>query len=203
MNTGFADIDSIIIAAGSSSRIGAFKPLLDFGESNIIGTIIQKLRASGRGSIIVVSGYNHQLLEAELKGYPVCLVVNEDYRRGMLSSIQSGLRAASKTASGALIYLVDQPFVKVDTLEKIISAFAEGRAGIVLPSYQGKHGHPIIIARKYFDEVFELDNSIGLRQLIGRHRDDIHEVDVSTDDILRDINTWEDYQRELAMSREQ
>ncbi len=203
MNTDFPDIDAIIIAAGSSSRIGAFKPLLDFGEGNIIDTIIQKLRASGTGSIVVVSGCNYQLLEAKLKDYPVSLVVNRDYRRGMLSSIQSGLGAVSGTASGVLICLVDQPFVKLDTLREIIAAFADGRAGIILPSYRGKHGHPVIISTKYFAEVFELDDNIGLRQLIGRHRDDIHEVAVSSDDVLRDIDTWEDYQRELAMSKEQ
>ena len=202
METDFAAVDAVVIAAGSSSRVGAFKPLLDFGENHIIGTIIRKLDASGIGSVIVVSGYSHQLLEAELKGSPVRLVLNEDYERGMLSSIQCGLRTASKTASGVLICLVDQPFIRVDTLRKILAAFAGGKAGIILPTYRGKHGHPIVISRKYFDEVFRLDDSIGLRQLMKRHKDDIYEVLVPTDDVIRDIDTREDYERELALVRE-
>lgn len=203
MSPHFDNIDALIIAAGYSSRMGAFKPLLSFGDNNIIGTIIQKLGALNTGSIIVVSGYNHELLQSELKEYPVHLVLNEEYERGMLSSIQCGLRAVSKTARGVLICLVDQPFIGGDMLRKIAAAFAEGSAGIVLPCYRGKHGHPVIISRKYFDEVFGLDESIGLRQLMQRHQDDIYEVDVSTDDILRNINTWEDYTRELERLKNQ
>ena len=202
MDTGFAAIDVVVIAAGSSSRVGTFKPLLDFGKNHIIGTIIQKLGELGVGSVIVVSGYSHQLLETELKNSPVRLVVNQDYERGMLSSIQCGLRAVSKTASGVLVCLVDQPFIGIDTLRKILSAFNDGKAGIILPTYRGKHGHPVVISSRYFDEVFSLDDSIGLRQLMKRHQDDIYEVLVPTDDVLRDIDTWEDYERELELARE-
>jgi len=203
MDTEFSSIEAAVIAAGFSSRVGKFKPLLDFGESSIIGTIIQKLQALGTARIIVVAGYSHKILEAELEKYPVCLVINEDYERGMLSSIQSGLRAVSMRASGMLIYLVDQPFIRIDTLRLISSAFNEGRAGIILPTYRGKHGHPVIISRKYFGEVFQLDDNIGLRELMKRHQDDIYEVSVPTDDVLRDIDTWEDYERELSVAKEQ
>ncbi len=202
MRASFPDIDSIVIAAGSSSRMGAFKPLLSFGESSIIGTIIRKLEVLGLGSILVVGGYNHQLLQAELKGYPATLVVNEEYERGMLSSIQVGIRSLSEKGRGVLIHLVDQPFIKLETLKMLLSAFAESKAGIVVPSYRGKHGHPVIISRRYFGEIFELDDAIGLRQLMKRHRDDIYEVSVPTDDVLRDIDTWQDYERELAIARE-
>jgi len=202
MKTSFDSIDALIIAAGYSSRIKAFKPLLRFGESNIIVTIIKKLRDLGLGSIIVVSGYNHHLLEVALKGSPVNLVLNKEYERGMLSSIKCGLGAVRSAAQGVLIFLVDQPFIGVDTLKKILAAFTKNGAGIVLPSYKGKHGHPVIISRKYFDEVFGLDENIGLRQLMQQHQDDIYEVDAPTDDILHDIDTWEDYKKELVMYKE-
>ncbi|MCK4721854.1 MAG: nucleotidyltransferase family protein, partial [Dehalococcoidia bacterium] len=169
--------------------------------SNIIGIIIQKLKNLGVGSIIVVSGHNHHLLQAALKGYPVHLLLNKEYERGMLSSIQCGLSAVREDAGGVLIFLVDQPFIGAGTLEKIAAAFAEGRAGIVLPRYQGRRGHPVIISRQYFDEVFELDESIGLRQLMQQHEDDVYEVDVASSDILRDLDTWEDYTWALELSK--
>jgi molybdenum cofactor cytidylyltransferase len=124
-------------------------------------------------------------------------VINEDYRRGMLSSIKSGLALISPNADAALIALVDQPMISKEVIDILIDAFNNGEKGIVLPTYRGKRGHPVIVAAKYFDDVMQLDEAApeGMRQFIDGHRGDTLEVPVDTAAVIEDIDLPEDYER--------
>src|SRR5215475_15776438 len=175
-------ISGILLAAGESSRMrGAFKPLLKWGKRTVIGECVHQMRNSQLAEIFVVLGYREMEIRQTLSGSGVQYAINENYQRGMLSSIKTALAVLSPNEDAALIALVDQPMITKEIIDSLIDAFRPGEKGIALPTYQGKRGHPVIIAAKYFDDVMRLDENSpeGLRQLIDSRRNDTLEVPVS------------------------
>lgn len=191
-------ISGILLAAGESSRMqGSFKPLLKWGKRTVVGECIHQMVHSQLGDIFVVLGHRELDIRTRLAGTGVQYAINEDYKRGMLTSVKTGLAALGPNSDAALIHLVDQPMVSSDIFNSLIAAFEKSGKGIVLPVYQGKHGHPIIIASKYFDDVMQLEDDApgGLKAFIDAHRDDLEEVSVQTSAVLEDIDVPEDYSR--------
>lgn len=191
-------ISGILLAAGESIRMdGKFKPLLEWGTQTVIGTCIQSLRKSRLDEIIVVLGHREAEIRACLPGSGVQYAVNRDYKLGMLSSIKTGLTQISPQSEAILIALVDQPMVTTEIINQLISAYAKKGKGIVLPIYQSKHGHPIILSREFEEEIMRLDDAIpeGLRVLIDAHRDEICEVPINSSAVIEDIDRPEDYER--------
>src|SRR5688572_21278144 len=168
-------ISGILLAAGESSRMqAAFKPLLKWGKRTVIGECVHQMRNSQLAEIFVVLGHREMEIRQTISGSGVQYGINGDYRRGMLSSIKTGLALISPNEDAALIALVDQPMIGVEIIDTLIDAFNSGEKGIALPTYEGKRGHPIIISAKYFEEIMQLDENSteGLRQFIEEHRDD-------------------------------
>jgi molybdenum cofactor cytidylyltransferase len=191
-------ISGILLAAGESSRMqGAFKPLLKWGKRTVIGECVHQMRNSQLAEIFVILGHREMDIRQSLAGSGVQYAINEDYRRGMLSSIKTGLASLSQNEDAALIALVDQPMIAKEIIDTLIDAFSASEKGVALPIYQGKRGHPIIISSKYFDEIMQLDEGApeGLRRFIDRRRDDTLEVPVSTPAVLEDIDLPADYER--------
>ena len=191
-------ISGILLAAGESSRMqGAFKPLLKWGKRTVIGECVHQMRNSQLAEIFVVLGHREMEIRQTLSGSGVQYAINEDYRRGMLSSVKAGLASLSPNEDAALIALVDQPMITKEIIDTLIAAFVAGEKGLALPTYQGKRGHPIIIAAKYFEEIMQLDEDSpeGLRQFIDGRRDDTLEVPVNTPAVIEDIDLPEDYER--------
>lgn len=191
-------ISGILLAAGESRRMqGAFKPLLKWGKRTVIGECVHQMRNSQLAEIFVVLGHREMEIRQTLAGAGVQYAINKDYQRGMLSSIKTGLAVLSANEDAALIALVDQPMVTKEIINKLIEAFGTGDKGIVLPTHQGKHGHPVIVAAKYFDDIMQLDENLseGLRGFITQHRNDTLEVPIDTPAVIEDIDLPEDYER--------
>jgi molybdenum cofactor cytidylyltransferase len=191
-------ISGILLAAGESSRMqGAFKPLLKWGKRTVIGECVHQMRNSRLAEIFVVLGHREMEIRQTLSGSGVQYVINEDYKRGMLSSIKAGLSLLSPNADAALIALVDQPMITREITNSLIDAFNAGEKGIALPTYRGKRGHPVIVAAKYFEDIMQLDEDSpeGMRQFIAGHRNDTLEVPVDTPAVIEDIDLPEDYER--------
>jgi len=191
-------ISGILLAAGESSRMqGAFKPLLKWGKRTVIGECVHQMRNSQLAEIFVVLGHREMEIRQSLAGAGVQYAINEDYQRGMLSSIKTGLALLSPNEDAALIALVDQPMVTKEIINSLIDAFGAGEKGIALPTYRGKHGHPVVIAAKYFDDIMQLDENFpeGMRGFIVEHRNDTLEVPVDTPAVIEDIDLPEDYER--------
>src|SRR5262245_23853974 len=189
-------ISGILLAAGESSRMqGSFKPLLKWGKRTVIGECVHQMRNSQLAEIFVVLGHRELEIRQTLSGSGVQYAINDDYRRGMLSSIKVGLASLSPNEDAALIALVDQPMIAKEIIDTLIDAFDAGAKGIALPTYEGKHGHPIIISARYFEEIMQLDEDSpeGLRLFIDKHRDDTLEVPVPTQAVIEDIDLPEDY----------
>ncbi|MDO4177033.1 MAG: NTP transferase domain-containing protein [Bacillota bacterium] len=112
---------AVILAAGLSSRMKAFKPLLPVAGSTAVEGLIESARAAGISDITVVSGHNREELEAVLKTADVNIAYNPDYETGMLSSIKTGLRAASASGKeGYLLMPVDCPLISVRVMREIM-----------------------------------------------------------------------------------
>jgi len=191
------NISGIILSAGESRRMGTSKPLLPFGEKTVIEIVLDNLLKVNLYEIIVVLGYQADRIIEIINQYPVKIVINERYKEGMLTSIQKGIESTDEKAEAFLIALVDQPFVSYSLIESLLEKYENN--GIIIPCYNGKRGHPVIIPAKYRDEIFCLDLNIGLRQLIHSHEDEIIHISVLSDEVVRDMDFPEDYKREIRL----
>jgi len=190
-------ISAVILAAGESSRMGKPKMLLPFGDSSMIEEVVTHAIHSSAGKTIVVLGANHEAIGSRLKDYPVQTVINHQYAKGMLSSVQCGLRSIQESAGAAMILLGDQPMVGNQVMDGMIEAYRKSGRNIIVATFQGKRGHPILIGPEYFNEVLEYTAEGTLRDLLERHPDDIAEIETDKPEILRDIDTETDYKAEL------
>jgi molybdenum cofactor cytidylyltransferase len=125
------------------------------------------------------------------------LVLNDRFAEGMLTSVQCGLAAAPAETRWFVIALVDQPMIDPAVVTQLLDAARSTDARILLPSFEGRRGHPMLLCADLAPEVFALSGGIGLRELMQRHPDAVLHVPVANDTILRDIDTPEDYEREL------
>ena len=191
------DVSGILLAAGLSTRMGEPKQLLPFGESTIVETVVDNMLGAKFDQVIVVVGHRAAEIQKQLGTRSIKTVFNRDYRDGMLTSAQTGIRACKESGAFALM-LVDQPFITSDLINEVIEAYQQTEKGIVLPSYNYKRGHPVIFDHRYAQDILALDTeSDGVRTLFKKYGDDIHYVTVDTDDVLRDIDNPEDYERAL------
>ena len=188
---------AMILAAGESKRMGKLKLLLPFGGKTIIETVIDNIIQSKVEKILVVLGSDWEKIKEKIKNFPIKIIVNPHFTKGMLSSVQLGFQTLPKNTQAVLVVLGDQPAVSSAIINEIIDAFKRTRKGIVLPVYKNNRGHPVLIDIKYRNEVENLSPDIGLRGLVYNHPEDILEVEVGTPSILRDIDDIEDYRRGL------
>jgi molybdenum cofactor cytidylyltransferase len=189
-------IAAIVLAAGMSTRMGQPKQLLPLGS----GTVVREAAAALVGQVdrvVVVVGHRADEVVAALSGCPVEWVVNPDYQAGMLSSVQCGIRASSG-ASAFLICLGDQPGVSSRTVAALVAAARAAGRGIALPVYEGRRGHPVLISAGYAAEILALGAGQGLNAVTRAHADDTLEVAVRDPEVVQDLDTPADYQRELA-----
>jgi molybdenum cofactor cytidylyltransferase len=190
---------AVVLAAGESRRMGTPKQLLPFGDRTILERVVDTLLTAGAGEVIVVLGHMAERVRGVLGDRPVKTVVNEAYRDGMLSSVKCGVRATRPEHDAVLVALGDQPHIASDVVREIIRSYRMGTAGMVIPRYGPKKGHPIVIdLRKYREAILNLPAHVGLNALMQEHADDVRLLDVATEDIVRDIDVPDDYTRELA-----
>jgi molybdenum cofactor cytidylyltransferase len=189
----------VVLAAGESRRMGTPKQLLPFGERTILERVVDTLLTAGVGQVIVVLGHLADRVRIVLGDRPVQAVVNEAYRQGMLTSVKCGVQAIGMDHNAVLFALGDQPQIDSAVVREVIGAYRTGDAGIVIPCYSGKKGHPIIInLSRYREAIIDLPDSVGLNALVQEYADDVRLIDVATEDIIHDIDVPEDYTRELA-----
>ena len=192
---------AVILAAGESRRMGTQKLLLPFGETTVVGAVVGTALASRVDRVLVVLGADKDDIHEEIEPLDIDFVVNENFAKGMLSSVQAGFRALPADAEAAVVMLGDQPFLPARVADAVVEVFRRSGKGIVIPVHRGRRGHPVLVSLKYRDEVLALDPADGLRRLMHSHSEDIIEAEVEDANILRDMDVPEDYANELKTKK--
>jgi len=180
-------ICAIILAAGKSLRTGAQKLLLPFGEQTVIGHVADQVIKSPIRQVLVVTAEQSEQIAAVLKGKRLSIVINPDFEGDMLSSIRCGLRALPG-CEAIMILLGDQAGIGSGLIGEIIRIYETTHASIIVPTYRGRRGHPILFATKYCDEVQKRFDGVGLRGLLSAHPEQVHEMKVEDEAVLADVD---------------
>src|ERR1700677_2008064 len=196
-----SQVAAIILAAGKSTRMGEAKQLLRLGDSTVLVQTIENVRRSRVDEIVLVLGSSAEAIRRQL---PISLleglkvVINPAYAQGMATSLRAGLSALDAQVDAALIVLADQPFVRPQTLSQIAQLAHQhrsSRAQIVIPSYHGVRGNPVLLDRSVFAEVMALQGDVGCRAIFSSHTERTLMLEVEDEGILLDIDSHEDYER--------
>lgn len=184
---------AIILAAGSSKRMGTQKLLLPYNGATMIETVIDNVLGSHIEKVMVVLGADSEKITSVIGDKPVKFCRNQQPEKGMLSSVICGFKALPEDANAALIYLGDQPNIPPAITNTILEAYNDDLHGIVIPVHDHRRGHPLLVDLKYRRDIFKLDLEKGLRSLMHLFPQDVLEVDVNEPGILVDIDTREEY----------
>jgi len=195
------NIWGIILAAGESARMKVPKMLLPFNGETMIEKVIKNVTGSEVFNTLVVLGsFRDEILDI-IRNFPVSYCYNENYRKGMLSSVQCGFRGLPGNFEAVLIFPGDQPLIEPSVTNRILKAYRETGKGIVIPVFRKRRGHPVLIDRKYRNSIYRLDPARGLRSLAAENPGDVLEVAVSSPGIIKDFDTMEDYLNEINQSK--
>jgi molybdenum cofactor cytidylyltransferase len=187
-------VAALVLAAGRSRRMAPLNKLLvpDAAGLPMVARVVERVLASRARPVIVVTGHERERVEEALAGRPVLFTHAEDYVQGLSASLRAGLAALPPDAEGVMVCLGDMPLVTPEMLDRLMTAFdpEEGRA-IVLPTYRGKQGNPMVWAARFIPDMAAITGDVGARHLLGAHLDVVHEVEMPTDAVLRDFDTAE------------
>jgi molybdenum cofactor cytidylyltransferase len=178
-------IGAVVLAAGSSSRMGTPKADLPTPDgATFLEAILATLGGAGIGAVRVVV--------APGAAHATSSVINPDPARGMLSSVQCGLRALPQDCEAVLVWPVDHPLVTAATVISMIEAFVAGNPPVVVPSHGGRRGHPVLFAGRVLPELLRADPREGARAVVHAH-DDRLELAVPDPGVVTDVDTPEEY----------
>jgi putative nucleotidyltransferase with HDIG domain len=190
MNESFA---AIILAAGFSSRMGAFKPLLRLGAETALEKSIKLFRRAGIAHLQVVVGHQSETLIPLIENLNVCYTINPRYQAGMFTSVQCAMARLPEGVDAFFMQPVDIPLTRNRTLDALIQARQATGKGIIHPVFWGKRGHPPLISTTYRDLILQSDGEGGLKALLLPFADDILEIEVPDEHCTLDMDTPADY----------
>jgi molybdenum cofactor cytidylyltransferase len=190
-------VSAILLGAGESKRMGKNKLLLPWGKKTIFEHCLETLLRSEVEEVIVVINDRLKAFIHPIHTKKVKVIINPHYKRGMSTSIRQGVQAMAPGSEGVLIALGDQPFIKTRTINAMIKAFAQGRKGILIPSFRGRRGNPVIFHRRFRRELLKLKGDVGGKSIIEMHPGEIVEIPLESEGVVKDIDLWEDYKENL------
>jgi molybdenum cofactor cytidylyltransferase len=184
-------ITAIVLAAGTSSRMGSNKLLADFRGEPMIRSVVRNVRASAVDDVIVVAGHDKGKVMSVLAGSDVRIVHNPDFEKGLATSLRAGVVAAER-ADAVVVCLGDMPLVNPQTIDRLIAAFnpTEHRT-IIAPTHKGQFGNPVLWGREHFPKLTALEGDRGARSLIAELKSEAVEIAVDDSGILTDADTPE------------
>ncbi|MGH9930937.1 MAG: nucleotidyltransferase family protein [Pyrinomonadaceae bacterium] len=188
------DVAAIILAAGRSERMGAFKPLLPFGPKTVIETCIENMRSGDVETVVVVVGQGPQAeeLKALLQNSCVTFAVNPDPASEMSASVACGVRALPARTRAVIVNPVDHAAVPGEIVAMLLSEWQQG-ARLVKPIWNKRGGHPVLIDLEFRSELLRLDPQGGLKSFFSEHQEQVRRVEVNSHYVARDMDTWDDY----------
>jgi CTP:molybdopterin cytidylyltransferase MocA len=178
--------------------MGQDKALMEANGQTFLGRILSSLRDGGVAHLLVVVRHEENLIAREARSHGAEVVVNADPHRGPVSSLQAGIRTLSPETPGVLFAPVDHPLFSPETVRALCAAFFETGAPLVVPSFEGWRGHPVLFGSALFPELLEEDLPEGARTVVRRYLKERIQLDVRDPGILADIDTPDEYRRHFS-----
>jgi len=200
-------ISAILLGAGESKRMKVNKLSLPWGRETVFEHCFNTLLRSRVKEVVVVLNKQNEGMKGQFEKRSasttkkVKVTFNPYYKRGMSTSIHEGLHVMDPRSDGILISLGDQPFLKTRTIDVLLRAFHQGKGKILVPSFRGMKGHPVIFHRKYEKELLKLRGDTGGKPILLKHSKQIKTIPVRSVGVIKDIDTREEYQKALRMRR--
>jgi len=181
--------------------MGVDKLSLPWRRKTVLEHCFETLLQSEVQEIVVVLGNRNQRVKNRFQVGKTKVVVNPYSKRGMSTSIRKGLQAIRTSSAGILIALGDQPFLKTRTINTLVRAFDRRENGIIIPSFRGRMGHPVIFHKRYRKELMNLRGDVGGRTVVDRHPEEVKVVPVKSEGVVKDVDTWQDYVKEFRKKK--
>lgn len=177
--------------------MGQLKPLIRIAGKSFLERIFIQLSNAGIQDIVVVVGYQAERIIAETPGVSARFVIHRDYAAGQFSSLRAGITSLEK-CEAVVVCLADQPHLRAEWIVSLVEVFLRNRPAVVLPVFQDKRGHPILIAASLFQEILTMAPSCSARDLFSCHTDSIQTIEIADAGILYDADTPDDLERIAA-----
>jgi molybdenum cofactor cytidylyltransferase len=195
---GTSSIYGVILAGGSSSRLGRPKQLLALGDRPVLAHTLANALAASLDGVIVVLGHAADGVQSQIDFGAARVVINERYAEGQSTSLHAGVSALPPDAAAAIFILGDQPLIGPAVHDALVAAYRDSAAPIVQPSYDGQRGNPVLIASALFPELLAVIGDQGARNVLRAHAAEVQVVPIPGSTPTDDLDTEEDYQRLLA-----
>lgn len=189
-------ISLIVLAAGKSTRTKENKLLRKVDGETLIERVVKSAIASSVDEVVVVVGHEADRVRGALRGLRCSFVYNEDYEKGQSFSVRAGLAFVRDRADAVMVLPGDVALIKPEMIDKVLTEYRRSKPPIVIASYQGRSGHPILLDRSLFGEIMQIrEETLGLRAVSEKHKHELRYVDVGSAEVLVDIDTEEDFRR--------
>ena len=180
---------AVILSAGASSRMGRPKALLPYREGTFLEHLIQVTRQPRIGVTRIVLGAGAEVIRTMAKLDPAIVVLNPEWEQGQLSSVCAGLRSLEGIdVEGIVLCPVDHPLVSARLVSDLVDRFYEENKAIVLPTYKGRRGHPVIFSSALFGELLAAPADKGARSVVWAHATEVVEVPTEEEGVVLNLN---------------
>ena len=192
---------AVILSGGESSRMGSPKALVPLGPGGqtFLEHLLKITRQPEIGWTRIVLGKHTAEISSALSLDPASIVVNQDWKLGQISSIQAAIRSLPKDETdGIMLFLVDHPLISGELVAQVAQEFYTSGRPIVIPTFRGKRGHPVIFAARLYEELLALSPDQGARVVVWAHASEVHEVPTIEEGIVLNLNSPEALRQALG-----
>lgn len=179
---------AVILSGGASRRMGSPKALLPYQGRPFLEHLLEITKHPSIVARRVVLGADAEPIRKEILLTPDEIVINSDWEKGQLSSLHAGIRTLPQGLDGLIVCPVDHPLISAALLDELIEAFTKTRAPVVVPTFEGRRGHPVIFSSEVFGELLSASLETGAREVVWAHKAEIAEVPTNEEGCVLNLN---------------
>jgi molybdenum cofactor cytidylyltransferase len=188
---------AVILSGGASSRMGSPKALLPYQGRPFLEHLLEVTAHRQIGARRVVLGADAQPIAKAVNLKADEVVINDEWEKGQLSSIQAALRSLPPGTEGILLCLIDHPLISAALVQDLIEQFYKSKKPIVLPFYEGRRGHPVIFSSALYDELLNAPLETGARAVVWAHAGEVEEMPTNEEGCVLNLNDPETMNRAI------
>lgn len=187
-------VSAILLAAGESRRMGPHNKLtLSVNGIPLLQHSVRTLLQARLREVVVVTGHEQHSVRRMLADIPVLITSNDCYQEGQMTSVYCGMQALQQPCEGVMICLSDQPLLEPRDINVLIDHFFSKQAAVLVPTYRGQRGNPIILASQHRTDILNGERNLGCKRFIEKNPDLVTTLEFDNDHVVFDLDTPEDY----------